>query len=64
MDQKQNDPRANQRQTNIGAETEIRELSLNDLDHVAGGTKPHGGSAPMQYLTVTLTEVVITSVAK
>ena len=38
MDQKQIDStRVIPRQPNINAETEIRELSLNELDHVAGG---------------------------
>jgi hypothetical protein len=39
MDQKVIDAHANPRQSNIEAETEIRELSFNELDHVAGGTK-------------------------
>jgi len=37
MDQKLIDTSANPRQTNIGARTEIRELSLDELDRVAGG---------------------------
>ena len=37
MDQKLIDTSANPRQTNIGAKTEIRELSLDELDRVAGG---------------------------
>jgi hypothetical protein len=47
MDKKQIDStRAIPRQTQIDAEPEIRDLSLNERDHVAGGT----GSTGMLYL--------------
>jgi len=52
MDQKLIDTRANARQTNIEAKTEIRELSLSELDHVAGGFA--SCCAGQHYKTVTL----------
>jgi len=53
MDRKLIDARTNPRQTNIEVETEIRELSLNELDRVAGG---------QVFLTYSFKEVFITSV--
>jgi hypothetical protein len=52
MDQTLIDTRANPRQANIDAETEIRELSLNDLDHVAD-----------EFLTFTFRSVAVTSIS-
>jgi len=52
MDQKLIDTSANPRQTNIGAKTEIRELSLDELDHVAGG-----------FLKITMQQVFVTSLS-
>jgi len=53
MDLKLIETRANLQQTNIDAETEIRELPLNELDHVAGG---------VAFLTYTFRQVFITSI--
>ena len=55
MDQKLIDARANPRQTNIEAQTEIRELSLNELDHVAGGSLFESCSHGVHYANVTIT---------
>jgi hypothetical protein len=54
MDQKLIDARANPGQANIEAETEIRELSLNELDHVAGGSLYHACCAGAHYPSVIL----------
>ncbi|SPE27237.1 hypothetical protein SBBP1_410002 [Burkholderiales bacterium] len=55
MDKKQMDnTRANSRQTKIDAETEIQELSFDQLNHVAGGTR-------VEYLTIKLQNAFITS---
>jgi len=53
MDQKLIKTHANPQQTNIDAETEIRELVLNELDQVAGG---------VAFLTYTFRQVFVTSI--